>query len=126
MLCGIVAGYVAGKQLLCILIWALIGAIVAGDGLSSAGFSLGNFSNHDGFRGILPFLDLAISEMQETSYWPTYCWNVMSEQRKPNRQHPNTYYGKREETPGNDERDPSQHPQPYHTPPTEAVESMTD
>jgi hypothetical protein len=33
----------------------------------------------------LPFLNLAISEMQETSYWRTDRWNVMSEQRKSNR-----------------------------------------
>jgi hypothetical protein len=31
--------------------------------------------------------------MQETSYWPAHCWNVMSEQRKSNRQHLNTYIG---------------------------------
>src|SRR5262249_61407120 len=39
----------------------------------------------------LPFLNLPICEMQETSYWAAHPWNVMSEQRKSNWQHPNTY-----------------------------------
>jgi hypothetical protein len=29
--------------------------------------------------------------VQETSDWRTHGWNVMSEQRKSNWQHPNTY-----------------------------------
>src|SRR5262249_11453438 len=50
----------------------------------------------------------------------------MSEQRKSNWQHPNTYYREREETPGNDECDTSQHPHPYRTLLTNAVQIMTD
>jgi len=38
----------------------------------------------------------------------------MGEQRKSNWQHPNTYYREREETPGNDECDTSQHPREEH------------
>src|SRR5262249_424371 len=50
----------------------------------------------------------------------------MSEQRKSNWQHPNTYYREREETPGNDECDTSQHPHPDRTLPTKAVQIMAD
>jgi hypothetical protein len=50
----------------------------------------------------------------------------MSKQRKSNWQHPNTYQRKREETPGNDECDTSQQPQPYRTLPTKAVQIMAD
>jgi len=50
----------------------------------------------------------------------------MGEQRKSNWQHPNTYYREREETPGNDECDTSQHPHPYRTLPTKAVQIMAD
>jgi hypothetical protein len=50
----------------------------------------------------------------------------MSEQRKSNWQHPNTYYRQREETPGNDECDTSQQPHPYRTLPTKAVQIMAD
>jgi hypothetical protein len=64
--------------------------------------------------------------MQETSDWRTHGWNVMSEQRKSNWQHPNTYYRKREKTPGTDECDTSQHPHPYRTLPTKAVQIMAD
>jgi hypothetical protein len=64
--------------------------------------------------------------MQETSDWPTYHWNVMSEQRKSNWQHPNTYYREREETPGTDECDTSQHPHPNRALPTKAVQIMAD
>jgi hypothetical protein len=64
--------------------------------------------------------------MQETSHWPAYHWNVMSEQRKSDRQHPNTHYWEREETPGNDECDTSQHPHPYRTLPTKAVQITAD
>jgi hypothetical protein len=60
--------------------------------------------------------------MQETSDWRTHGWNIMSEQRKSNWQHPNTYYREREETPGTDECDSSQHPHPYRTLPTKAVQ----
>jgi hypothetical protein len=61
---------------------------------------------------LLPFLNLPVSEVQETSDWRTHDWNVMSEQRKSNWQHPNTYYREREKTPGNDECDTSQQPAP--------------
>jgi hypothetical protein len=74
----------------------------------------------------LPFLNLAISEMQETSHWPTHGWNVVSEQRKSNWQHPNTYHREREEAPGTDECDTSQHPHPYRTLPTKAVQITAD
>ena len=50
----------------------------------------------------------------------------MREQRKSNWQHPNIYYRKREETPGNDECDTSQHPHPYRTLPTKAVQIKAD
>jgi hypothetical protein len=33
---------------------------------------------------LLPFLNLPVSEVQETSDWRTHDWNVMSEQRKSN------------------------------------------
>jgi hypothetical protein len=50
----------------------------------------------------------------------------MSEQRKSNWQHPNTYYREREETPGNDECDTSQRPHPYRSLPTKAVQIMAN
>jgi hypothetical protein len=77
---------------------------------------------------IFPFLNLAISEMQETSHWPTHSWNVMSEQRKSNWQHPNTYYREREETQHSaaDECDTSRHPHPYRSLPTKAAQTMAD
>jgi hypothetical protein len=59
--------------------------------------------------------------MQETSDWRAHGWNVMSEQRKSNWQHPNTYYREREETPSNNECDTSQDPHPYRTLPTKPV-----
>jgi hypothetical protein len=64
--------------------------------------------------------------MEEASHWPAYHWNVMSEQRKSNWQHPNTYYRERQETPGTDECDTSQHPHPYRTFPTKAVQITAD
>jgi hypothetical protein len=64
--------------------------------------------------------------MQETSDWRTHGWNVMSEQRKSNWQHPNTYYRDREETPGTDECDTGQYSHPYRTLPTKAVQIMAD
>jgi hypothetical protein len=62
--------------------------------------------------------------MQEASHWPTHRWNVMSEQRKSNWQHPNTYYREREETQksATDKCDASWHPHPYRTLPTKGVE----
>ena len=64
--------------------------------------------------------------MQETSHWPTHRWNVISEQRKSDWQHPNSYYRKREETEhaATDESDTSRHPQPFQTIPTKAVQVM--
>jgi hypothetical protein len=50
----------------------------------------------------------------------------MSEQRKSNWQHPNTYYRDREETPDTDECDASRHPHPYRTLPTKSVQIMAD
>jgi hypothetical protein len=50
----------------------------------------------------------------------------MSEQCKSNWQHPKTHYRERKETPGEDECDTSQHPHPYCTLPTKAVQIMTD
>jgi hypothetical protein len=84
--------------------------------------------SNDRFLGILrlPFLDLAISKMQEASHWPTYYCNVMSKQRKSDWQHPNTYYRKWEETPGTDKCETSQYPHPDRTLPTKAVQIMTD
>jgi hypothetical protein len=75
-----------------------------------------------------PFLNLAISEMQKTSHWPTHRWNVMGEQRKSNWQHPNTYYREREETEhsATDECDTSRHPHPYPTLSTKALQIMAD
>jgi hypothetical protein len=66
--------------------------------------------------------------MQETSYWRTHGWNVVSEQRKSNWQHPNTYYRKREETQhsATDECDASRHPQPYRTLSAKAVQIAAD
>jgi hypothetical protein len=74
----------------------------------------------------LSFLNLPVGEVQETSDWRTDDWNVMSEQRKSNWQHPNAYHREREETPGNDECDTSQHPHPYRTLPTKPVQIMAD
>ncbi len=85
--------------------------------------SLRGWSGH---RATLPFLNLRISEVQETSDWRAHGWNVVSEQRKSNWQHPNTYYRKGEKTPGNDECDTSHHPHPYGTLPTKAVQIMPD
>ena len=66
--------------------------------------------------------------MQETSYWPPHLWNVMSEQRKSNWQHPNTYHRERKETkhPATDECDTSGHPHPFCTLATKAVQIMAD
>ena len=77
---------------------------------------------------ILPFLNLTISEMQETSHWLTHRWNVISEQRKSNWQHPNSYYREREETEhsATDECDTSRHPHPFRTLPTKAVQITAD
>ena len=52
----------------------------------------------------------------------------MSEQRKSDWQHPNSYYRKREETEhaAADESDTSRHPQPFRTIPTKAVQVMAD
>jgi hypothetical protein len=77
-------------------------------------------------RATLTFLNLPVNEVQETSDWRTHDWNVMSEQCKSNWQHPNTYYREREETPGNDECDTSQHPHPYRSLPTKAVQIMAN
>jgi hypothetical protein len=60
--------------------------------------------------------------MQETSDRRTYGWNILSEQRKSNWQHPNTDYRKRKATPRNDECDTSQYPHPDRTLPTKAVQ----
>jgi hypothetical protein len=99
----------------------LIGAVVVG-------LSLVNPPSNVRFLGILrlPFLNLAISKMQETSHWPTYYCNVMSKQRKSDWQHPNAYYRKREETPGTDECETSQYPHPGRTLSTKAVQIMID
>ena len=52
----------------------------------------------------------------------------MSEQRKSNWQHPNTYYRERKETkhPATDECDTSGHPHPFCTLATKAVQIMAD
>jgi hypothetical protein len=77
-------------------------------------------------RATLTFLNLRVSEVQETSDWRTHDWNVVSEQRKSNWQHPNTHYREREETPGDDECDTSYDPHPHRTVPTKAVQIMAD
>lgn len=74
----------------------------------------------------LSFLNLPVGEVQKTSDWRTDDWNVMSEQRKSDWQHPNTYDWEREETPGNDECDTSQNPHPYRALPTKAVQIAAD
>ena len=38
-----------------------------------------NLTNDEKRAHLIPFLNLAISEMQQTSHWPTHRWNVMSE-----------------------------------------------
>src|SRR5262249_27523564 len=73
-----------------ILLWGDVSMLTA----------LGKLNTKSRFRktfSILPFLNLAISEMQETSHWLTHRWNVICEQRKSNWQHPNSYYREREE-----------------------------
>jgi len=76
----------------------------------------------------LPLLDLAVSEMQETSHWPTHRWDVMSKQRKSNRQHPNTYYREWEETEhsGTNQCDATWHPHPDCTRPTKTTQVFAD
>jgi hypothetical protein len=66
--------------------------------------------------------------MQETSHWPTHRLNVMCQQRKSNWQHPNTYYGEREESQhsATNECDASRHPHPYRTLSTKAVQITAD
>jgi hypothetical protein len=64
--------------------------------------------------------------VQETSDWRAHDWDVVSEQRKSNGQHPNTYHREREETPGSNECDTSQHPYPNRTLATKAVQFMAD
>jgi hypothetical protein len=75
-----------------------------------------------------PFLNLAISELQETSHRPTHRWNVVSEQRKSNWQHPNTYYRERKKTKHSaaDKCDTRRHPHPFRTLPTKAPQIMAD
>lgn len=82
------------------------------------------FERYSRHRATLPLLNLSISEVQDTGNWRTHGRNVMSEQRKPNRQHPDTYYREREDTPGNDECETTQHPHPYRTLPTKTVQIM--
>jgi hypothetical protein len=76
----------------------------------------------------LPFLNLAICEMQEASHRPAHRWNVMSEQHQFNWQHPNTYYREREETEYSaaDECDTSWHARPYRMLSTKAFQIMAD
>jgi hypothetical protein len=74
----------------------------------------------------LPFLNLPISEVQETSDWHAHGRNVMSEQRESNRQHPNAYYREREKTPGDDKCDTSQNPHPYRPLPAKAIQIIAD
>jgi len=52
----------------------------------------------------------------------------MSEQRKPNWQHPNTYYREREKTEhsATDKCDTHRHPHPFRTLPTKALQIMAD
>src|SRR5262245_34106306 len=66
--------------------------------------------------------------MQETSHWLTHRWNVISEQRKSNWQHPNSYYREREEPEhsATDECDTNRHPHPFRTLPTKAVQITDD
>src|SRR5262249_20169977 len=66
--------------------------------------------------------------MQDTRHWLTHRWNVISEQRKSNWQHPNSYYREREETEhsATDECDTSRHPHPFRTLPTKAVQFTAD
>lgn len=86
---GIVTGYMAGKASYGVLnlrsfVQSLSPRWFIAFGLFSLAASAFGFFT-------LPFLNLAISEMQETSDWSTHYWNVMSEQRKSNWQHPETY-----------------------------------
>jgi hypothetical protein len=62
----------------------------------------------------LPFLDLAIGEMQKPSHGPAHAWDIMSEQCKSNWQHPDAYYRQRKETQHSaaTQRDTSRRPQP--------------
>jgi hypothetical protein len=55
--------------------------------------------------------------MQKTSQWPAHRWNVVGEQRQSNWQHPNAYYGEREETKHSttDECDTRRYPHPQRT-----------
>jgi len=104
-----------------ILLWGDVSMLTA----------LGKLNTKSRFRktfSILPFLNLAISEMQETSHWLTHRWNVISEQRKSNWQHPNSYYREREETEhsATDECDTNRHPHPFRTLPTKAVQITDD
>src|SRR5262249_37368369 len=104
-----------------ILLWGDVSMLTA----------LGKLNTKSRFQktfSILPFLNLAICEMQETSHWLTHRWNVISEQRKSNWQHPNSYYREREETEhsASDECDTNRHPHPFRTLPTKAVQITDD
>ena len=104
-----------------ILLWGDVSMLTASGKLNTKSRFGKTFS-------ILPFLNLAISEMQETSHRLTHRWNVISEQRKSNWQHPNTDYRQREEAQQSsaDECDAGRHPHPYRTLPPKAVEIMAN
>src|SRR5215472_9495789 len=70
----------------------------------------------------LPFLNFAISEVQEMSHRPPYHWNVLSEQRKSKWQHPNTEHREETQYSATDECDTSGHPYPDRMLSTKALD----
>src|SRR5262249_7017183 len=74
----------------------------------------------------LPFINVAISEVQEMSHRPAYHWNVLSEQRKSKWQHPNTEHRKETEYSATDECKTSGHPHPDRILSTKAPEIAPD
>jgi hypothetical protein len=95
---------------------------------SAAAADFGNSGNDYSGSPVLPFLDLAIDEMQQTRHWAAHHRNVMGEQRQSNRQHPNAEKRERQETEhsGNDEGDTGGHPHPYCAVPPQTVQTTTE
>jgi hypothetical protein len=95
---------------------------------SEAAADFGSSGNDYSGSPVLPFLDLAVNEIQETRDWAAHHWNVMGNQRQSNRQHPNAENRERQETEhsGQDEGDTNGHPHPYCAFSSQTVQPMTE
>src|SRR5215813_971754 len=93
-------------------------------------YPFGRRNNFPGSRSrlllTLPFLNVAISEVQEMSHRPLYHWNVLSEQRKSKWQHPNTEHWEETQYSTTDECDSSGHPHPDRMLSTKALDIAPD